>query len=116
VKQLLRARAAQAPASTATRVGALLWSDGARRCHRTRGVPTGWSGPGDHSDRFGYWPIRFTHGGRVVVPDVSEQLTQHIDVRDLAASVVDAAERGLVGTFDAIGPAVPLPGLLADVA
>lgn len=27
-----------------------------------------------------------------------------------------AAERELVGTFDAIGPSVPLPRLLADVA
>jgi 2'-hydroxyisoflavone reductase len=74
------------------------------------------TGPGDHTDRFGYWPMRFARGGRVVVPDVSEQPTQYIDVRDLAAWVIDAGERGLAGTFDAIGPAVPLPRLLADVA
>jgi 2'-hydroxyisoflavone reductase len=74
------------------------------------------TGPGDHTDRFGYWPMRFARGGRVVVPDVSEQPTQHIDARDLAAWVLDAAERRLVGTFDAIGAAVPLPALLADVA
>ena len=73
------------------------------------------TGPGDHTDRFGYWPMRFARGGRVVVPDVSEQPTQHVDVRDLAVWVLDAAERRLIGTFDAIGPAVPLPGLLADV-
>ena len=61
-------------------------------------------------------PVDVARGGRVVVPDVSEQPTQHIDVRDLAAWVLDAAERRRVGTFDAIGPAVPLPGPLADLA
>ncbi|MGW4489973.1 NAD-dependent epimerase/dehydratase family protein [Amycolatopsis sp. NPDC004368] len=73
------------------------------------------TGPGDGSDRFGYWPARFSRGGRVLVP-ASEGLAQFIDVRDLAAWIVTAFETGLGGTFDAIGPAVPLGKLLSDIA
>ncbi|WP_326834501.1 NAD-dependent epimerase/dehydratase family protein [Amycolatopsis rhabdoformis] len=94
------------------------------------------TGPGDGSDRFGYWPARFTRGGRsgsggsggsdgsggrdgrggpVLVP-TGERLAQYIDVRDLAAWIVTAFETGLSGTFDAIGPAVGLGKLLTDIA
>jgi hypothetical protein len=52
----------------------------------------------------------------VVVPDAPDLLTQHIDVRDLASWIVDAAETGLSGTYDGIGPAGPLPDLLRDIA
>jgi nucleoside-diphosphate-sugar epimerase len=55
-------------------------------------------GPGDIFDRTGYWPLRFarpsTPGGAVLVPDAPELATQVIDVRDLAAWLIDA---GLVG-------------------
>ncbi|HET9140694.1 NAD-dependent epimerase/dehydratase family protein [Actinophytocola sp.] len=74
------------------------------------------TGPGDTSDRFGYWPARFARGGRVLVPDVADQPVQYIDVRDLAEWIVTAAEQDQGGTFDAIGPAVPLPKLLAGIA
>ncbi|MBW4715685.1 NAD-dependent epimerase/dehydratase family protein [Saccharothrix obliqua] len=74
------------------------------------------TGPGDKSDRFGYWPNRLARGGRVVVPDVPDQPAQHVDVRDLAAWVVDAAERRTTGTFDAVGPANPLGLVLGEVA
>jgi nucleoside-diphosphate-sugar epimerase len=47
-------------------------------------------GPGDRSDRFGYWVARISKGGRVVVPDSLEQPTQYVDVRDMAAWIVDA--------------------------
>lgn len=73
------------------------------------------TGPGDRSDRFGYWPARFVRGGRAVVPDV-EQDVQYVDVRDLAAWIVTGAEQRLAGTFDAIGPRWALRDLLADVA
>ncbi|MEV4596873.1 NAD-dependent epimerase/dehydratase family protein [Amycolatopsis sp. NPDC049253] len=73
------------------------------------------TGPGDGSDRFGYWPGRFARGGRVLVP-ASDRLAQYIDVRDLAAWIVTAFETGLGGTFDGIGPAVGLGKLLADIA
>lgn len=73
-------------------------------------------GSWDRSDRFGYWPARFARGGRVVVPDVPDQVVQYLDVRDLASWIVDAGERDLAGTFDGIGPSRPLLDLLADVA
>jgi nucleoside-diphosphate-sugar epimerase len=74
------------------------------------------TGPDDRSDRFGYWPARLARGGRLVVPDAPDQPIQHVDVRDLAAWILDAGERGLAGTFDAIGPTAPLGTFLADIA
>jgi nucleoside-diphosphate-sugar epimerase len=74
------------------------------------------TGPGDPSDRFGYWPARMSLGGRVLVPDVPKQPTQYVDVRDLAAWIVDAGEQRLTGNFDGIGPAQPLPELLRGIA
>lgn len=73
------------------------------------------TGAGDRSDRFGYWPGRFARGGRVLVPDVPEQPIQYIDVRDYARWIVDAGERGLSGTYDAIGPVRPLPEMLTAI-
>jgi len=69
-------------------------------------------GPGDVSDRTGYWPLRFarpaSEDGSVLVPDVPELATQVIDVRDLATWIVDGASRGLSGTFNATGKTIPL--------
>lgn len=74
------------------------------------------SGPDDRSDRFGYWANRLSRGGRVVVPDTPDQPAQHIDVRDLAAWVVDAAEQRITGTYDAVGPSNPLALVLGEIA
>ncbi|MCM6773696.1 NAD-dependent epimerase [Nocardia sp. CDC159] len=74
------------------------------------------SGPDDRTDRFGYWPARFARGGPTVVPDAPQQPIQHIDVRDLAAWIVSAAETALVGTYDAIGPVTELESLLRECA
>lgn len=45
-------------------------------------------GPGDESDRTGYWPLRFARAAgsdsRVLIPDVPRLSTQVLDVRDLA--------------------------------
>jgi nucleoside-diphosphate-sugar epimerase len=64
-------------------------------------------GPGDEFDRSGYWPLRFARaarsGRRVLVPDVPQLATQVIDVRDLAAWIIDCARRGVVGIFNATG-------------
>jgi nucleoside-diphosphate-sugar epimerase len=69
-------------------------------------------GPGDGSGRSGYWPWRFAHpagaDGRVLVPAALDRPAALIDVRDLAAWLVDAAARGTAGVFDAVGQALPL--------
>lgn len=69
-------------------------------------------GPGDVSGRTGYWPLRFARpaaaDGSVLVPDAPDLATQVIDVRDLAAWIVDSGGRGLHGTFNAMGETVPL--------
>jgi nucleoside-diphosphate-sugar epimerase len=65
-------------------------------------------GPHDYSDRFVYWPRRLEQGGLVLAGSNPRQPVQLIDVRDLATWIVDAAERGLTGTYNATGPAEPL--------
>jgi nucleoside-diphosphate-sugar epimerase len=74
------------------------------------------AGSWDRSDRFGYWPGRFARGGRVLVPDLGDRRIQFIDVRDLATWIVDAGEKNLAGTFDAIGPHRPTSTVLTDIA
>lgn len=72
-------------------------------------------GPGDGTDRFGYWPARFAaNTGPVLVPDIPDDATQIIDVRDLAAWIIQAAERGLTGTLNALGDVVPFSELIAE--
>jgi len=69
-------------------------------------------GPGDIFDRTGYWPLRFarpsTPGGAVLVPDAPELATQVIDVRDLAAWLIDAGSRRLRGVYNATGETTAL--------
>jgi 2'-hydroxyisoflavone reductase len=60
----------------------------------------------DPTGRFTYWPHRIARGGDVVVPAPAEERVQFIDVRDLAAWILDAAEQGLSGTFNATGERV----------
>jgi 2'-hydroxyisoflavone reductase len=50
------------------------------------------------------------------VPDAADQPAQIVDVRDLAAWIVAAGERGLTGTFDASGPRTTLGAVLDEVA
>ena len=63
-------------------------------------------GPEDPSGRFAYWVSRSGRGGELLVPGTPDESVQVIDVRDLAAWIVDAAERRLVGTYDGIGPVI----------
>lgn len=64
-------------------------------------------GPGDESDRTGYWPLRFARaagsGRRVLIPDVPSLSTQVLDVRDLAGWIVDRACTGDTGILNATG-------------
>lgn len=64
-------------------------------------------GPYDRSDRFTYWVRRMAQGGEVLAPEPRDQAVEFIDVRDLAAFVVQLGEDGAVGPFNASGPAEP---------
>lgn len=61
-------------------------------------------GPWDPTGRFTYWPVRLAAGGRVLAPAPPDADAQVIDARDLAAWIVSAAESGLGGTYNAVGP------------
>ena len=61
-------------------------------------------GPWDPTGRFTYWPVRLAAGDRVLAPAPPDADAQVIDARDLAAWIVSAAETGLGGTYNAIGP------------
>jgi len=74
-------------------------------------------GPGDVFDRSGYWPLRFARpvgpAGRVLVPDVPDLATQVIDVRDLAAWIIESGRCGRSGIFNVMGETVSLAEHLA---
>jgi 2'-hydroxyisoflavone reductase len=71
-------------------------------------------GPYDPTGRFTYWPHRFARGGDVALPVGPDYPTQWIDVRDLAAWIVNACESGLTGVANVTGRPVRL-GRLVDV-
>jgi 2'-hydroxyisoflavone reductase len=75
-------------------------------------------GPGDPSDRFTYWPVRMRRGGEVLAPGDGTDPVQVVDVRDLAAWMIEMAAARATGTFNAVGPArrTGIREVLADVA
>ena len=75
-------------------------------------------GPGDRSGRTGYWPWRFAHptGADVIVPDDPDFPCAIVDVRDLGAWVISAAEQRLDATFNVTGPTVAFHQVIAAAA
>jgi 2'-hydroxyisoflavone reductase len=78
-------------------------------------------GPGDDVGPFGYWPLRMARGRATAVPtaygaDGLALPAQWVDVRDLAAWIVDRAAARASGVYDAAGPSASLESLLHEVA
>lgn len=75
-------------------------------------------GPGDPTDRFGYWVSRFALAGSadVLAPTLAGRHAQVIDVDDLAEFIVRRGSEGWNGTANAIGDTMPLADLLALAA
>ncbi|MGO4590876.1 NAD-dependent epimerase/dehydratase family protein [Paenarthrobacter sp. 2TAF44] len=90
---------------TLTRVG--------QKAHIVRAGLIG--GPGDGSDRYGYWPGRFAANTEpVLVPNIPDDATQVIDVRDLARWIIQGAEKGLTGAYNASGDVVPFREYISE--
>jgi len=74
-------------------------------------------GPGDGSDRFGYWVSRFAlaqqrSDGPVLSPATTGRWVQVIDVDDLATWLAAAGRAGRHGTVNAAGDPRPLQAVL----
>lgn len=72
------------------------------------------TGPHDPTDRFPYWPRRIARGGRVLAPGDPGDLTQVIDVRDLAAFLLDGIHHRRGGVYNLTGTPRPF-GILLDL-
>jgi len=70
-------------------------------------------GPRDSTDRFTYWPVRVDRGGEVLAPGKPSDLTQYIDVRDLARFMVLCLEQGLADTYNVVRNPMPIGNLLS---
>ena len=69
-------------------------------------------GPCDPTGRFTYWAHRLERGGEILAPGPPERTVQFVDVRDLAAWILDAIEAGRSGTFNVTNEGVPWGELL----
>jgi nucleoside-diphosphate-sugar epimerase len=61
-------------------------------------------GPREDVGRLPWWLRRIARGGQVLAPGPRELPLQYVDARDLAAWLIDAAERGLDGPYDLVSP------------
>jgi 2'-hydroxyisoflavone reductase len=65
-------------------------------------------GPGDPNGALTYWPVRLEKGGETLVAGEPAAPVQFIDVRDLAAWAFHLLEHRVTGTYNAVGPAIPM--------
>ncbi|MBP2413078.1 nucleoside-diphosphate-sugar epimerase [Arthrobacter stackebrandtii] len=78
-------------------------------------------GPGDPTARSSYWPLRLADPHRPALLPIDDgphypQHVQLVDVRDLAAFILDAGLAGRTGPVNAVGRAVPLSEALTAAA
>ena len=65
-------------------------------------------GPHDPTDRFAYWVSRIAEEREVLAAGNPKAPVQLIDVRDLAAWIVEMSEMKRAGVFNAVGPKMPI--------
>ncbi|NRQ34555.1 NAD-dependent epimerase/dehydratase family protein [Nonomuraea sp. NN258] len=61
-------------------------------------------GPREYVGRVPWWLRRIAAGGRVLAPGMPQWPIQPVDVRDVAAFALDAAERHLTGSYNIAAP------------
>ncbi|MGW5678000.1 NAD-dependent epimerase/dehydratase family protein [Streptomyces sp. NPDC003860] len=61
-------------------------------------------GPWENIGRLPWWLARIARGGRVTAPGPADAPVQYVDVRDLAEWTLSAAQAGLSGPYNLIGP------------
>jgi len=61
-------------------------------------------GPREYVGRLPWWLRRIATGGRVLAPGTPDRSIQPVDVRDLAAFALDAAERNIPGAYNVAAP------------
>jgi nucleoside-diphosphate-sugar epimerase len=61
-------------------------------------------GPREYVGRLPWWLRRIAMGGRVLAPGSAERTIQPVDVRDVAAFALNAAERSVPGAYNVAAP------------